>query len=110
VREHERAVRLVEVLVEAQARRGTREHARKRRLAHGERVPPHVLPVQFNQVEGIEEHPLVMMAVPDVVEARNAILTARDRLALHDAGLERSRASASTISGKRLVRSLPGRL
>src|SRR5271166_5112001 len=32
VREHERAVRLVEVLVEAQARRGTREEARERGL------------------------------------------------------------------------------
>jgi hypothetical protein len=56
VREHERAVRLVEVLVEAQARRGTREEARERGLSHRERVAPQVGAVQLDQVERIEEH------------------------------------------------------
>jgi hypothetical protein len=54
--EHERAVRLVEVLVEAQARRGTREEARERDLSHRERVAPQVGAVQLDQVERIEEH------------------------------------------------------
>ena len=51
MREHERAVRLVEVLVEAQARRGTREKARERGLSHRERVAPQVGAVQLDQVE-----------------------------------------------------------
>ena len=42
VREHERAVLPVEVLIEAQARRGTREEARERGLSHCERVAPQV--------------------------------------------------------------------
>jgi hypothetical protein len=44
-----------------------------------------VLLVLF-QVEGIEEHRLVMMAVPDAIEARNPIFAARNRLAVEDAG------------------------
>ncbi|MFZ2139793.1 MAG: hypothetical protein WAV78_23170 [Xanthobacteraceae bacterium] len=43
----QRAVRLVEVLVEAQARRRAREHARERGLANRERVPPQVVAVKL---------------------------------------------------------------
>jgi hypothetical protein len=54
VLEHERAVRLLHVLVEAKARRRTREHARKRRPALCEQVAPQVVAVQLDQVEGVE--------------------------------------------------------
>jgi hypothetical protein len=68
--EHERAVRLVEVLVEAQARRGTREEARERDLSHRERVAPQVGAVQLDQVERIEEHAPVVPAIRGVLISR----------------------------------------
>jgi hypothetical protein len=43
VRKHERAILVVEVLVEAQPRCRTPEQARERRLAHCERVAPQVV-------------------------------------------------------------------
>jgi ribosomal protein L32 len=43
VRKHERAILVVEVLVEAQPRCRTPEQARERRLAHCERVAPQIV-------------------------------------------------------------------
>jgi hypothetical protein len=51
---------------------------------------------------------VVSLAMPKQVEWWDPAVIARDRLAIDRAG--GSRAIASTISGKRLVRSLPGRL
>jgi hypothetical protein len=49
-----------------------------------------------------------MAPMPDAVERGDAILVAGDGLATYGAGRERRRLSASTISGKRSVTSLPG--
>jgi hypothetical protein len=51
VLEHERPVFLVQVLVEAYARRRTRQHAFKCGLAHRERVAPQIVAVELDQVE-----------------------------------------------------------
>ena len=65
MREHERAVLLVEVLIEAKPGRRASEQAGKRRLAHRERITPHVLTIELDQVEGVEEHArLFRMLVP----------------------------------------------
>jgi hypothetical protein len=50
VRKHERAILVVEVLVEAQPRCRTPEQARERRLAHCERVAPQIVAVEFDQM------------------------------------------------------------
>ena len=84
--EHERAILLVEVLVEVQARRRAREQARERRLAHHERLAPKIIAIEFDQVEGIEEHRRVMAPVSDAIEGRDPILTAGHRLPIDDTG------------------------
>jgi len=86
VREHERAVLLIEVLVEAQPPGAARaEQAGECRLAHSQRVAPQVVAVQLDQVKGIEEHARVVVPVADALEARDAVLAARDCLAVDDA-------------------------
>jgi hypothetical protein len=86
VREHQRAVRVVEVLVEAQSWRRASEQAGERRFAHRERVAPQIVAVEFDQVEGIEEHARVVALVPDAVERRDPVVTTGDCLAVDDAG------------------------
>ena len=70
---------------------------------------PQVIAVQFDQVEGVEEYAVVSAVVTDEIERGNAVVIASDSFAVDDAGA-RTQASqkASTISGKRRVRSLPG--
>jgi hypothetical protein len=63
-----------------------REEAGKRRLAYGERISAHVLAVNLDRVEGTEEDAFIVMPMPDAVEARDAVLAARHRLAVEDAG------------------------
>ena len=77
---------MVEVLVEAQARRRAPQQARQSGLAHRERVAPQIVAVEFDQVEGIEEHARVVALVPDAVERRDPVVTTGDRLAVDDAG------------------------
>jgi len=100
VRKHERAILVVEVLVEAQPRCRTPEQARERRLAHCERVAPQIVAVEFDQVEGIEEHARVVTPIPDAVEGHDPSphATASPSM-MHER--ERSLATASTMSGKR---------
>ena len=62
------------------------EQAGKRRLAHRERITPHVLTIELDQVEGIEEHARIVPPIADAVEARDPVLAARHRLAVDDAG------------------------
>ena len=50
-----------------------------------ERLPPQVVTVELDQVEGIEEHVRIMPPVADAIEARDAVLTASHRLAVDDA-------------------------
>src|SRR5207342_1531894 len=77
VREHERAVLLVEVLIEAKPGRRASEQAGKRRLAHRERITPHVLTIELDQVEGVEEHAPIVPSIADALEARDPVRTPR---------------------------------
>src|ERR1700730_14810372 len=63
--EDEGAIFLVQVLVQPQSRRGTRERALKQRLPPGQRFAPRVGPVELDQVEGPHEHVLVTVPSPD---------------------------------------------
>jgi hypothetical protein len=47
------------------------EQAGKRRLAHRERITPHVLTIELDQIEGVEEHAPIVPSIADVVEARD---------------------------------------
>ena len=80
-----RLVFLVEVLIEAKPGRRASEQAGKRRLAHRERITPHVLTIELDQVEGVEEHARVMVPIADAPKVRGAVLAARHRLPVDDA-------------------------
>ena len=82
----------------------------ERGLADLERIAPQVVAVQLDEIEGVEEYALVSAVVPDEIERGHAFVIAGDSFASIMQERERSRESASTISGKRRVRSLTGRL
>jgi len=85
--EHERPIFLLQVLVEPDSRRGTGQHALKRRLSLGERFAPHVGPVELDQVEvGPHEHAVVAVPSPDQLKISDPIITAGDGFAIDDAG------------------------
>ena len=69
VGENGRAVALY-MLVEAQAKAGFGQHTSKRGLAHFQRITPHVIAVQFDEVEGVEEYALVSAVVTDEIKGR----------------------------------------
>ena len=77
-------------------------------LAHHKRVAAQIVPIQFDQIEGMEEHAGIIPAVPDKIEGSDAAFIAGDRFTI-DKDRDRSRDRASTISEKRF-KSLPGRL
>ena len=54
----------------------TRNHTGERDLAHLQRFAPEVLPVQFDQVERVEEYGGVMVPVANPVEGCDSILPA----------------------------------
>ena len=56
------------------------------------------------------EHALIMPPIPDEVEQRDAVRTAGDRLAVDDTCPRLEPRQCLEVSGKRRVRSLPGRL
>jgi hypothetical protein len=73
-------------------------------------IMPQVVAVQLNEVERIEEDALVS---PVVTDRSNEAIPLSSQATASPSMMqerERRRASASTISGKRWVRSLPGRL
>jgi hypothetical protein len=74
------------MLVEAQAKASFGQHTSKRGLAHFQRIAPHVVAVQFDEVEGVEEHVPVMLAVTDTLERCEPVVIARDRFPIDDAG------------------------
>jgi hypothetical protein len=53
---------------------------------HLERIAAQIVAVQFDQIEGIEEHAGVMPAVTNAIEARHPIGIASDSFAIDDAG------------------------
>jgi hypothetical protein len=50
----------------------------KNGLADLKWIAPEVVAVQVNEVEGVEEYPLVSAVVPDEVERSNAVAIAGD--------------------------------
>ena len=86
VMEDIRAVCL-QVLIQSQAQRRSREKAAECCLAHDERIAAQIIAVEFDQVEGVEENTIIVVPVTDAVERRYSILAARDRLSVDDAGL-----------------------
>src|SRR6516165_8583491 len=80
------------VFVEAQAKASFGQRTSKRGLAHFQRITPHVVAIQLDQVEGVEEGVTVMASVADTVERGNAVVVASNRLPIDDAG---ARAQAS---------------
>ena len=61
--EHGRAIAL-DMLVEPDAGASLGQHARKRGLADLKRIAPHVVAVQLDKVEGVEEDAPVSAVVP----------------------------------------------
>jgi hypothetical protein len=97
------------VFIEAQTGCSFGQDGPERGFAH-QRLTPQVVAVPLDQIEGVQEHAGVMPPVADAIEARHAIVIAGNGLASMKQERERNLARASTISGKRKVRSLPGRL
>jgi hypothetical protein len=51
-----------------------------------ERIAPAILALQLDQVEGVQEDASVMPAMPQQVEARQAVVSARDRFPVDGTG------------------------
>ena len=84
--EHAGAI-VLDVLVQPQPRCRPREHAGERCLPHNERIASNILAIKFDQVEGIQERAVTVVPMPDEVERCDAVITARDRLSVNDAGM-----------------------
>ena len=52
------------------------------RLAGVQRLRPEVLAIEFQQVEGVEDHAIIMPPAVQIVEDRDAVFVATDRLAV----------------------------
>jgi hypothetical protein len=68
----------LDMLVEAQAKASFGQHTSQRGLAHFQGITPHVVTIQLNQVEGVEEDALVSALVTDEIERGNAVVVASD--------------------------------
>ena len=104
-----RAVAL-DMLVEPDAGAGLGHRRCERGLADRKRITPQVVAVQFDQVEGVQERAVIMAAVANEIERGNAVSPQATSSPSMMQERERRRANVSTISGKRRVKSLPGRL
>ena len=81
--EHGRPV-MLEVLVEQDTGRRLGQERGESRLARYEGLAPQVVAIQFDQIDGAQEHAVVVVAVSQSVEIRDAIVAASDRLAVDD--------------------------
>ena len=77
MREDGRAVAF-DMLVEPDAGSGLGQDRCERGLADLERVTAQVVAVQLDQVEGVQEHVPVMLAVADALERCEPVVIARD--------------------------------
>ena len=66
--EHGLAVVEFQMLVEPDANGALRQDRRERGLTDHQRLAPQIVPVQLDQIEGIEEHAAVIPAVADTIE------------------------------------------
>jgi hypothetical protein len=62
------------------------QQSRQRCLAPFERLAPQIVAVEFEDVERPHEDADIVAPVSDPLEQRDAVITARDRLAIEDAG------------------------
>jgi hypothetical protein len=81
--EDEGAIFLVQVLIKPQSKRGAPQKISELCLARGERIAPHVGPVEFDQIEGPHEHVLVAVPSPDQLETRDPVIAAGYGLAVN---------------------------
>src|SRR5262245_32674000 len=75
-----------EVLVQTQTRKAPTQQARERHLARLQRLPPQVLAIQLEEVEGVEEDMLARRLAPKPFEHRESVLIAGHGLAVDQAG------------------------
>ena len=73
------------VLVEPDTGTGLGQDRCERGLADLERVTPEVVAVQFDEVEGVQEGVLVMLAVADMLERCEPVVIAHDGFPIDDA-------------------------
>jgi hypothetical protein len=86
VPENEFAVVMLKMLIKPQTGHSLGENRRQRGFADFERIAAQVVAVQFDQIEGVEEHAGVIAPVTDAVEGCHAVVIAGDRFAVDDAG------------------------
>ena len=89
------------VLIESNAWPGLGQDYLKPDLAALQRIRPEIVPVQFDQVEGVQEYIFVMVTVANAIERSDANLVAGNRLPSMMQDRERRRTNVSTISGNR---------
>jgi hypothetical protein len=77
---------MIEMLVEPQTRRGARDQAGQRGLAHDKRIAAKIIAVQLDQVEGPHEDVIAMPPIAHSLKARDAVIAAGDSFAIDDAG------------------------
>jgi hypothetical protein len=100
----------LDMLIEADAGAGLGHDRCERGLADLKRITPQVVTFQFDEVEGVEEYALVSAVVTDKSNEAMPLSSQATASPSIMQERERKRASVSTISGKRRVRSFPGRL
>jgi hypothetical protein len=83
--EHERPLGL-QMLIELHPVPCASKQPREGRLAPFERLAPQIVAVEFEDVERPHEDADIVAPVSDPLEQRDAVITARDRLAIEDAG------------------------
>src|ERR1700730_2732023 len=71
VMEDIRAVCL-QVLIQSQAQRRSREKAAECCLAHDERIAAQIIAVELDQVEGVEENTIIVVRLTDAVARRRS--------------------------------------
>ena len=81
--------------LERRAKASFGQHTSKRSLAHFQRITPHVVAIQLDQVEGVEKGVTVMASVADTVERGNAVVVAGDSFAIDDASVALRTSSGS---------------
>src|SRR5258708_4695946 len=75
-----------DMLVEPDAGAGLGHDRCERGLADLKRITPQIVPVQLDEIEGVEEYALVSALVTDQIERSSAIVIADDSFAVDDAG------------------------
>jgi hypothetical protein len=88
------------MLVEAQAKASFGQHTSKRGLAHFQRITPQVVPVQLNQVEGVEEGTVVVTVVANEIERCHAVVVASNRLPIDERTQAGQRLDAESKSAR----------